>query len=101
MTTPTQLHVPHFVERNLFLAALLGLHSTASRLEQWVVARAEAGALSKLPPLPKDSPFLAALLGSVSLARSIRRHLDFFVTEASEPPQPVASKRPWLRSLLK
>ena len=101
MTTPTQLHVPHFVERNLFLAALLGLHSTASRLEQWVVAQADAGARSNLPPLPKGSPFFDALLGSVSVARQLRRHLDLLVAESSEPPQPIASPRPWLRSLLK
>ena len=101
MTTPTQRHVPQFVERNLFLAALMGLYATGKRVERWTVEQAALGSALSGPRLPRDATFLAFLLGAVSLQRSVERIVGAFLDDASEAPSQVTpAEPPCLRSLL-
>lgn len=102
MINPTQQHVPQFVQRNLFLAALLGLHATGRRIESWISSQAAQGAARRGPRLPKDSTFLAFLLGAVSVNRAVDRSFGVFLEDAPPPPPPLEpSEPPCLRSLLK
>jgi hypothetical protein len=102
MIAPTQRHVPLFVERNLFLAAVLGCLSGGRRLERWIEAEAAQGAPTPGARLPADSVFLSFLLGVVSFQRTANRVVGELTSEGDLHTSSRAPKEaPCLRSLMK
>lgn len=103
MITPTQRHVPQFVERNLFLAAVLGCLSVGRRVEEWIEREAELGAAASGPRLPPDAVFMSFLLGVVSFQRSTCRIVGELEHEAPapSPSSHAPAEAPCLRSLMK
>jgi hypothetical protein len=101
-TIPSSQRRPaHFVERNLYLAALLGLASKGGRLARWITEESMSSAEQPACGIPAESMFISFLLGVVSVERFLAQTARECALEADKSEEPGATTgEPCLRTLL-
>lgn len=71
--SPLHAHATQFTQRNTFLYASLGLLALAQQFEQCLSERLDRGTGGAVEPEPSDEVLRYALLGALSLGRSIQQ----------------------------
>ncbi len=83
---------PEFQDRNPVLGLGLGVLALGARLDRLLAVQAE-----QPHPVASDDPLALALLGALSLRRTVRRHLAGASTDPVEPPEATSEPVEFLR----